>query len=108
MIQENTLSDIAHAIRVKRGLETSISPGSMPGEIMEIGYGIVPAGMKAISDNGIFDVTEYASVDVNVEQSSGSTGSVGVRLAGAMAGEKGMLAVTAALVQVSASMKQEV
>ena len=106
VIQGDTLSKIARAIRVKRGLVDPMAPGEMAGEIMEIGDGILPAGIKAISENGLFDITEFAFVDVNVE--TGPTGGIGARLASWLPGNAWRVSRFLVLTKPKASMKQEV
>lgn len=61
--------DIADAIRAKKGTSNEMTPAEMPAEIGSI---IKPTGTKSITENGTgIDVTEYASVDVDVQGGGG-------------------------------------
>lgn len=74
LINEDTMTDIADAIRSKKGVSTTYKPNEMPSAIESIsGGGVTPTGTKNISitQNGTTteDVTNYASaqITVNVE-----------------------------------------
>lgn len=67
-INESTLINIGNAIRGKTGKSGTLLPGEMANEITGIP---VPSGAKDISENGTYDVFNYASVNVNVQGSAG-------------------------------------
>ena len=60
------LKAIANAIRAKKGTTAKINAQNFPSEINSIQVGITPSGTKSITSNGTYDVTAYASANVNV------------------------------------------
>lgn len=78
LINEDTMTDIADAIRSKKGVSTTYKPSEMADAISSISGGITPSGTKTINitQNGTVteDVTSYASAQVNVTVPNPSTG----------------------------------
>lgn len=71
LVQESSLQAIADAIREKTGVQETYTPGQMAEAIEEIsGGGIIPTGEIEITSNGTYDITNYASAEVDVSSSS--------------------------------------
>lgn len=66
-IDDTNLTNIANAIRDKKGSSDTYKPSEMASAISDIQTGIEPIGTIDINENGIYDVTEYASANVNIE-----------------------------------------
>ena len=76
LVQDTSLTSVANAIRVKAELSGTLEfPDEFVSAIQNISTGITPSGTKTITENGTYDVTNFASADVNV---SGGGGSVSV------------------------------
>ena len=69
LVDSLSLTAIANAIRSKLGVQTTYKPAEMAGAIDSISAGITPTGTKSITENGTYDVTEFASAEVNVPSS---------------------------------------
>lgn len=71
LITESYLEDIADAIRVKAETSDTFFPSEMASAIMGIDTtGFIPTGEIPITSNGTYDVTNYASAEVNVPTGS--------------------------------------
>lgn len=66
MALTDKLTAIANAIRGKTGGSGSLTLDQMPAAISGIVTGITPTGTVAITENGTYDVTAYASAEVAV------------------------------------------
>lgn len=66
IISNSYLEDIGDAIRYKKGTQETFYPSQMGDAIRSI-EGIVPTGTMEIDANGVYDITEKASVDVDVQ-----------------------------------------
>lgn len=66
-VQDTSLTSVANAIRVKAEISGTLEfPDDFVSAIQNISTGITPTGTLTITQNGTYDVTDYASADVNV------------------------------------------
>lgn len=66
------LTSVANAIRTKGGTSSQMAfPAGFVSAVQAIPTGITPSGTKTITDNGTYDVTQYASAEVNVSGGGG-------------------------------------
>lgn len=66
------LTSVANAIRTKGGTSAQMAfPAGFVSAVQAIPTGITPTGTKQITENGTYDVTQYASAEVNVSGGGG-------------------------------------
>lgn len=71
-VQDTSLTSVANAIRVKAEISGTLEfPDDFVSAIQNISTGITPSGTKTITENGTYDVTNFASADVNVSGGGG-------------------------------------
>lgn len=74
LYDEDSIMEIASAIRSKSGTSDTFKVSEMANAIQNIptgGGGITPTGTKDIVANGLFDITTFANVNVNVPTGGG-------------------------------------
>lgn len=81
LYNEESIRDIANAIRTKNGTENTYNVSEMADAILAIVSGgseggITPTGSIDITNNGTYDVTNYASAIVNVLAGGSADGSM--------------------------------
>lgn len=72
LVSDTNLTNIADVIRAKNGSTDTYKVDEMAEAIRNIESGITPTGELTITENGTFDVTNYASANVNVASSGGA------------------------------------
>lgn len=82
LVTDTHLTDIANAIRDKNGTSEVYKPSEMASAIEGIETGIEPTGTLDIIENGVYDVTDYASANVNVPTGGGGSVEKGIVIDG--------------------------
>ena len=77
LVERSDLTGIGGAIREQLNVSTTYKPSQMSAAIRSIQIGITPTGTKQITENGTYDVTNYASAIVSVPGSGGSKNILG-------------------------------
>jgi len=86
-VQDTSLTSVANAIRVKAEISGTLEfPDEFVSAIQNISTGITPSGTKTITENGTYDVTNFASADVNVSGGGASNLVEGTFTTGSSAG----------------------
>lgn len=66
LIDNSSLLSIGSAIRSKNGASVLYKPSEMAAAINALNMGVTPSGSMSVTANGTYDVSQYASVVVNV------------------------------------------
>ena len=66
LIDDSSLLNIGSAIRSKNGASTLYKPSEMAAAINALNMGITPSGSLSVTENGTYNVSQYASVVVNI------------------------------------------
>lgn len=66
ILTEQYLKDIANAIREKSGSQSPLKPSEMASAIKHIHQGIDPEGTLEITESGTYNVTQYATAEVDI------------------------------------------
>ena len=66
ILTEQYLKDIANAIREKSGSQSPLKPSEMASAIKHIHQGIDPEGTLEITESGTYDITNYATAEVDI------------------------------------------
>ena len=66
LVNDSSLIGIGSAIRSKNGSNTTYKPSEMAAAINALNMGITPSGSLSVTANGTYDVSQYASVVVNI------------------------------------------
>ena len=80
LTEKSNLVAVADAIRSKTGQTGQMTLNQMISSTNNFAGGIVPSGNISITENGSYDVSQYASAEVNVASSGGGAQTCNVTL----------------------------